>query len=225
MIKQQVAVAFENIRRGTPFSKLAVKEQQSQPQADIFYKKTDQTHFILGFRSFSMNDERRYPLGVLASILGGGMSSRLFSEVREKRGLAYYVSASQDLRTDTGCFEIDAGVNNDRALEAVQVVMQEIVKVKQDGVTADELERAKSQAVGRTALALEHSDFIAQSYAGSLLFKNKVLTPEEELAKIKAVTLDQVREVANEIFVNEKLNLALVGPFKEAEPFKEILKI
>ena len=225
MVKQQVAAAFENIRRGTPFSKLAVTEQQSQLQADIFYKKTDQTHFILGFRSFSMNDDRRYPLGVLASILGGGMSSRLFSEVREKRGLAYYVSASQDLRTDTGCFEIDAGVNNDRALEAVQVVMQEIAKVKQGGVTVDELERAKSQAVGRTALALEHSDFITQSYAGSLLFKNKVLTPEEELAKIKAVTLDQVKEVANEIFVNKKLNLALVGPFKESEPFKEILKL
>jgi predicted Zn-dependent peptidase len=223
LVKEKVQKYFENIRQSKNVDKLAVVERQTEPQADVFYKATDQTHFILGFRAFNMHDERRYALGLLASILGGGMSSRLFSEVREKRGLAYYISASQEERTDTGFFEIDAGVNNDRALEALTVVMAEIRKIKNAGVTPDELKRAIDRTIGGTALALEHSNFLAQSLGGSVLFENKVLTPEEELAKIKAVTRDDITKVLAEVFQENRLNFALVGPFKDAEPFKKLL--
>lgn len=223
-VKEKIEQYFAHIRQGNKVEKLPVIEKQSGPQADIFYKATDQTHFILGFRAYNMHDDRRYPLSVLASILGGGMSSRLLSEVREKRGLAYYVSASTEERTDTGFFEIDAGVNNDRALEAVTVVMEEIRKIKRDGVTADELKRAIDRTVGGLDLALERSNFLAQTLAGSVLFENKVLTPEQELAKIKAVTLADIAKVAQEIFADDKLNLSLVGPFKDPEPFKQLLK-
>ena len=225
VIKGKVQKYFEHIRQGVKVEKLPAIEKQSGPQADIFYKATDQTHFILGFRGFNMFDERRYPLGILASILGGGMSSRLFSEVREKRGLGYYVSASQETRTDTGFFEIDAGVNNDRAVEAVTVVMDELRKIKKDGVTEQELKRAIDRTIGSTALALEHSDFLAQSLGVSVLFENKVLTPEDELVKIKAVTLEDIKSVIKEIFQEDKLNLALVGPYKDAEPFKKLLTL
>ncbi|MBP9821977.1 MAG: insulinase family protein [Candidatus Pacebacteria bacterium] len=224
-IKAKVEKYFENIRQSNKVEKLSVIEKQSEPQADVYFKQTDQTHFILGFRAFNMHDPRRYPLGVLASILGGGMSSRLFSEVREKRGLCYYISASHEERTDTGFFEVDTGVNNDRALEAVTVIMEELRKIKNEGVTEAELKRAIDRTVGGTALALEQSNFLAQNLGGSVLFENKVLTPEDELAKIKAVTLEDIKAVVDEVFKNDRLNFAIVGPFKDVEPFKKLLTI
>lgn len=225
VVKEKVQKYFENIRKGKKVEKLAVVEKQEGAQVNVFYKETDQTHFILGLRSFNMHDDRRYPLGILASILGGGMSSRLFDEVRVKRGLGYYVSASQGERTDTGFFEIDAGVNNDRALEAVTVIMEELRKIKKEGVTEAELKRAIDRTIGGTALALEHSNFLAQNLGGSVLFENKVLTPEDELDKIKAVTLDDIKSVTEEIFKEDRLNLAVVGPFKDSEPFKKLLTL
>lgn len=225
VIKRKVAGHFEQIRHGKRFGKPAVIEKQDGPALDIIYKATDQTHFVLGFRSFDMFDERRYALSVLGSVLGGGMSSRLFDEVREKRGLAYYVSAGQQPYTDSGYFAVSAGVNNERALEGVQVVLDEIRKVKKEGITPTELQQAKDKAVGRTALALEHSDYIAETVAESLIFHGKILTPEEELDKIKKVTLADVMQVASDIFDVSRLNLSLIGPFKEIEPFKKILKL
>ena len=225
VIKAKVSAHFDNIRHGKKLEKPPVVEKQESPAIDIIHKATDQTHFVLGFRSFSMFDKRRYALAVLGSVLGGGMSSRLFDEVREKRGLAYYVSAGQQPYTDSGYFAVSAGVNNQRALEGVQVVIDEIRKVKKEGITPSELKQAIDKAVGRTALALEHSDYIAESVAESLIFHGKVLTPEEELGKIKKVTLADVLQVASDIFEDNNLNLALIGPFKDAEPFKKILKL
>ncbi len=225
VVKEKVQKYFENIRQGNKVEKLAVAEKQSGSKVEIFDKATDQTHFILGFRAFNTYDDRKYPLGVLASILGGGMSSRLFSEVREKRGLGYYVSASLETQTDTGFFEIDAGVNNDRALEAVSVIMEELRKIKNEGVSDSELKRAIDRTIGGTALALEHSDFLAQNLGGSVLFENKILTPEDDLDKIKAVTLEDIKSVVDEIFKEDKLNLAIVGPFKDSEPFKKLLTL
>ncbi len=224
-IKAKVEEYFKNIRQAEKVEKLPVTEMQSGAQADVYFKATDQSHFILGFRAFNMYDPRRYALGVLASILGGGMSSRLFSEVRVRRGLCYYVSASHEERTDTGFFEIDAGVNNDRTLEAVAVVMEELRKIKKDGVTEAELKRAIDRTTGGVALALEQSNFLAQNLGGSVLFENKVLTPEDELVKIKAVTLEDIKSVVDEVFKEDRLNFAIVGPFKDVEPFKKLLTI
>jgi predicted Zn-dependent peptidase len=179
----------------------------------------------MGFRSVSMYDERRYPLSVLANILGGGMSSRLFSEVREKRGLAYYVSAGHNTSTDVGYLGISAGVNNSKIEEAIKTILTEVKKIKDEGVTDLELHRAIDQTVGRTDLAMESSNFLAQICADSVLFEGKVLTPEEELAKIKAVTREDIVNVAQEILREDRLNLALVGPFKDIEPFKQLLTL
>ena len=222
-IKDKVVKYFSNIRQGDKFTKLTTTENQATPQADIFFKATDQTHLIMGFRSVSMHDERRYPLSVLANILGGGMSSRLFSEVREKRGLAYYVSAGHSTSTDVGYLGINAGVNNAKAEEAIRVILAEVKKIRDEGVTDAELQRAIDQTVGRTDLAMESSNFLAQVCADSVLFEGKVLTPEEELAKIKAVTREDITAVAQEVFKEDRLNLALIGPFKDAESFKKLL--
>jgi len=103
--------------------------------------------------------------------------------------------------------------------------LDEIRKIKKEGITPLELRQAVDKAIGRTALALEHSDYVSESVAESLIFYNKILTPEEELDKIKKVTLADIMQVASDIFKDENLNLALIGPFKEKEPFREILKI
>jgi len=224
-VKDKVGHYFKTIRHGELLGKLAVKEQQEKPQVLINFKETDQSHFLLGFRSFSMFDDRRYALAVLSKVLGGGMSSRLFHEVRERRGLAYYVGSDTSPYTDSGHFSIKAGVNNAKALDALKVIIDEVNKIKSCGVTEKELQQAKDNAEGGMALGLEHSDGVAMSYADSALFHNKVLTPEEELDKIKRVTLEEVHRVAKDVLVNEGLNLALIGPFKDNEPFDKIVRL
>jgi len=224
-IKEKVAVHFENIRQGKRFGKKSVVESQSEPASLIHYKKTDQTHFILGFRSYDMKDEKKYPLTVLGTILGGGMSSRLFDEIREKRGLAYYVRAGNHEYTDCGYFAVSAGVNNEKATEAIKVTLQEISKIKKEGVTPLELRQAIDQIIGRTALGLEHSDTVAEGFADPVLYYGKVLTPEEELDKIKKVTLSDIMEVASEVFDEKKMNLALIGPFEDDQKFKSLLNL
>ena len=223
VIKSKVEGYFKNIRQGKEFGKPAVVEKQEKPEILLHHKKTDQTHFILGVRAYDKFNDRKYPLGILSIVLGGGMSSRLFSEVRDKRGLAYYIGAGGESYTDSGFFMVKAGVNNQKTKEALEVVMAELRKVKKEGIAPDELQRAKDQIEGSMALGLEHSDAVAEIYAESLIFHNKVLTPEEELAKMKEVTLDQVLEVAAEIFDDKKLNLSLIGPFEESKDFKKLL--
>lgn len=222
--KSKVEAYFKNIRQGKDFCKSAVFEKQDEPQVLLHNKKTDQTHFILGVRTYDKFNVKKYPLGILSLILGGGMSSRLFSEVRDKRGLAYYIGAGVESYTDSGFFMVKAGVNNQKTKEALEVVIEELRKVKKEGITPRELQRAKDQIEGSLALGLEHSDAVAETYAESLIFHNKVLTPEEELDKMKKVMLEQVLEVASDIFDDKKLNLSLIGPFEGGNEFKKILK-
>ena len=224
IIKEKTGMYFKNIRKGETFGKPAVVEKQDKPQVLLHNKKTDQTHFILGVRAFDKFDEKKYPLGILSIVLGGGMSSRLFSEVRDKRGLAYYIGAGGDSYTDSGFFSVKAGVNNQKTKEAIEVIVGVLTKVNKKGITSKELQRAKDQIEGSMALGLEHSDAVAETYAESLIFHNKVLTPEKELDKMKKVTLDQVLEVASEIFKDSGLNLSLIGPFEEPDDFKGILR-
>ncbi len=225
VVKEKAAGYFTNIRKSDPVAKLPVVEKQSEPALLLHYKKTDQTHFYLGFRSCDMHDSRKYALAILGTVMGGGMSSRLFEEVRDKRGLAYYIGAGNETATDTGFFRVKAGVNNEKVYEAIQVVMDEIKKIKDKSITPEELQRAKDNIEGSMALGLEHSDAVASAYADPILFENKVLTPEEELDKIKKVTLEDVSKVAADTFDNKKLNLAIIGPFKDKKLFKDILTI
>jgi len=224
-VKEKTAEYFKGVRNGIKVEKLPVAEKQSGPAALIHWKETDQAHFNLGVRSYNMFDDRKYPLSVLSTILGGGMSSRLFQEVRVKRGLAYYIGSENEDYTDTGFFMVRGGVDKNRTMEAIKVVLEELAKARDGGVTEKELQQAKDHVNGGMALFLEHSDNVANAYAGPVLFENKVLTIEEKLAKINAVTLDDISTVARDVIKNEQLNLAIIGPFKDSEPFKEILKI
>ena len=207
--------------------KLAVKEKQSEPELLLHYKKTDQTHFCLGVRAYNMFDKRRYALSLISIILGGNMSSRLFISVRERNGLAYYVHTTSDETTDTGCLVTQAGIKNDSLEKAVSLVLKEYQDLKTKRITEKELQKAKDYLRGKTALSLDATDAQGSFYAAQEVIGEKVLTPEQKLKFIDKVTVNDIKKVAEDIFVPEKLNLAVIGPIKESkkEELKKILKL
>jgi len=221
--KAKVEKYFANVRDNKLLKPLPVVERQDKPQFKILSKKTDQTHFVLGFRAFNYFSEKEPILGVMSLVLSAGFSSRLWSEFRDKRGLSYYVRAANSAYADTGYFEISAGVDNNRLIEALQVALSECRKLIEEPVTESELKKVKDYAQGKLAIGLETSDELASFYADQELLKREILTPEERLAKIIRVTSEDIQTVAREIFVPEKLNLAIIGPLKENSP--EIKKI
>lgn len=194
-----------------------VNENQTRPQTLIKYKKTEQTHFCLGFRAFSFFDERKYALSILSTILGGGMSSRLFIEVREKRGLCYYISTGRELYHDVGNFVTRAGVTNDitKIKEAVEVILIEHKKMADGKITQEELTRAKEMIKGRLLLSMEDSFNVSNFFASKELLEGRIETPQEIIDKIEKVTMEQVVTLAKQVFRPSKLNLALIGPFEK----------
>jgi predicted Zn-dependent peptidase len=172
-----------------------------------------------------MNEKDRYPLGILASVLGGGMSSRLFSEVREKRGLAYYVRAYADRYQDVGYFAAFAGVDKTRIDEAISVVKEEFQKVTITGeITEEEVRKAKEYNKGHFVLGLEDTQSVATFFGMNQILEKKIKTPEDSLARIEEVTRDDVERVAKKYLDTKAFNLAIIGDFKDEERFKKLIQ-
>lgn len=203
-----------------------VTENQTEPAVKLVHKTTEQAHFALAVRSAGLlNFEDRYPLAILASVLGGGMSSRLFSEVREKRGLAYYVRAYADRYLDVGYFAAFAGVDKTRIDEAITVVLEEFKKVVKDGeITEEEVKKAKEYNKGHFVLGLEDTQSVATFFGMNQILEKKIKTPEESLASIEAVTRDEVERVAKKYLDTKAFNLAIIGDFKDEERFKKLIQ-
>ena len=204
--------------------KATVLDSQDGPRVKIGWKETDQTHLILGVRSFSLASPYRPALSVLSCILGKGMSSRLFDKLRNEMGICYYVGTDSDLYTDHGLFEVSAGVDNSRADEAIKVILFELGRTTREKVTDAELTKVKDFIAGNIMLGLETSDERANYAGGREVLEGKVNTPEESISKIRAVTAEQVMDVAQKIFVDKNLNLAIVGNYKDEERFRKLLK-
>ena len=202
-----------------------VIEKQSEPGLLVHFKETDQTHLCLGARGYDIFHKDKYIFNILGTILGGFMSSRLFQEVREKKGLAYYIRTSAETNTDSGYLVTQAGVTNLKAEEAIKTILNEYRKIKETKISDEELSRAKEHVKGNMLLNLETSDELASFIAGQEILKKEILTPEKVFAEIDKVTAEDVQRVAFDIFKPEKLNLALIGPFKEKEKFEKILLI
>ncbi len=183
-------------------------------------RKVDQAHMILGFPGLDHNHPKRHALGLMTHILGGGMSSRLFMEVREKRGLAYMVHSANGSFRDIGMNYVRAGLDPARLLEALQVIKAELQKMATAGVTGRELRDAKSNISGRLALSMEESNAQAEWYAKQFWFMKKIETPEAVLKKIKKVTAKEVQAIAKEIFAFDLMRLAVIGPVKKEEVMK-----
>lgn len=214
---------FKNISSGKPEEKIETIQRQEKPKVLVHYKPTDQSHVCLGARGFAIGDQQRYAQELLAVILGGNMSSRLFLEVREKKGLAYYIHTSDETYTDTGYLVTQAGVPNSKADEAAALILKEYKKIKDRGVGYEELKKAKDYFKGVLALSLEASDAQAIFFASQELLEGKILTPKEKYEKIDKITAEDVQKAAREIFQPKNLNLALIGPHKNKLRFEKIL--
>jgi predicted Zn-dependent peptidase len=176
-------------------------------------KETEQTQLSMAFHGLSLPDTRLPVANLLGTILGGSMSSRLFVEVREKRGLCYNISAGHQAMEDTGLFSISIGLDHARVEEALKMIWTELRKISTKPVSADELRRAKDHIRGKLTLALEDSSAYADWYGRQWLFQNKQESPEQRLKRLEAVTPSQIKTLAAEIFRKERMASAIIGPF------------
>ena len=222
-IATAVSTAAMNVKTGASKS-FKTKDVQSNANVLIKHKETDQTHFVLGVRTFSIFDKRNAILSVLSGVLGAGMSSRLFEKLREEMGVAYYVRAYNDPSLDHGSFQISAGVNNARTEEVIKEILIECTLLTKELVSEKELSKVKSFLIGNTKLSLEATDDIASFYGGQELLKKEIKTLDEKIKEINNVTSTDIQKMAKTIFKNKNLNLAIIGPFKSDEKFKGILK-
>ncbi|OHA93722.1 MAG: hypothetical protein A2W58_00700 [Candidatus Zambryskibacteria bacterium RIFCSPHIGHO2_02_38_10.5] len=213
---------FKNISSGNVLNKKKFTEKQNKPELKIKYKETDQSHLVIGVRTFDLHDKRMPTLKVLSAILGGGMSSRLFQRMREELGICYYVRSSINDSSNHGDFTISAGVNKKRLDVAVKGILEEIKTLRDKEIARAELKKAKDYLIGRMYLNLESSDSLASFYGFQEITRSKIKTPKEIEKEIEAVTVGDVKNLAKQIFINKNLNMAIVGNIKNKSPLSKI---
>lgn len=224
-MKREIDKAFGGLEIGKKDTKLPVVDTQDKPRVVLEEKASDQTHLVLGVRSLPLMHPDNFVLEVIAGILGGGMSSRLFEKVREELGAAYYVRANNDAYTDHGIFEISAGVDHRKLEMVITAALGEMKRLTKELVGDKELQKVKDSLVGNLYLSLEKSDEIATYYGGQEILKREMLSPEAVAERTQAVTAADVMRVASQIFVTNHLNLAMIGPFKDEERFVKLLDL
>ena len=194
-----------------------IREHQDSPALQAIRKETDQTHLMVGVRAFDMFHKDRYALSLLATILGGNMSSRLFIEVRERRGLAYTVHTFVELFHDAGYLATQCNVGHDRVEEALKVILREYRKIARQRVSPKELRKAKEYLKGKMEMGLETSDEQATFLADQELHRREIILPETIAKRLERVSTSDVLRVAKELFRPERLNAVLIGPQRESE--------
>lgn len=188
-----------------------------QPKVSLFYKDTEQTHLVAGFRGLHKEHPLRYALSLLNVILGGNSSSRLFSEIREKRGLAYEIGSGVKFLKDTGAFIVHAGVDNNKVKETIELIFRELRKAVREKTGPAELKRAKEFLIGQMLLSLE--DTMDQMFwiGEPSVSLNKVYSPEEIISRVRKVSPDDLQDVCRLLFRGNNTHMALIGPVKDKE--------
>ena len=193
------------------------------PHVSVYHKDADQAHLILGVPSYPIEHPDRYALQMLSAVLGSGMSSRLFLEVRERRGLAYYVQGMNHSYTDAGSLLAQAGVDIKRIDEAIKVIVEQFARMADEQVGSAELEKSRSMIKGRFVLRTEGPQGLLMYGLNREVLEGQTLEPEELLKKIDAVTAEDVQRVAKDLIAQDKLHLAVIGPFEDEEHFARVL--
>lgn len=215
---------FLDLPKRSQFKHTSFKKiKQEKVRINVFYKTTDQANLILGVEGYDRNHPKRYASRLLSTILGEGMSSRLFLEIREKRGLAYHVSCVLSPYKDTGSFAVYAGLKLEKIEEGLKVIVAELERVKGELVTDEELKKGKEMVRGRLALATESTNFLAQYFGTKFVLDREIETFEDYLKNIDAVTREDLQDVAEGLFRKEKFNLQIIGPFKDNTKFNKLL--
>ncbi|GMT42081.1 MAG: peptidase M16 [bacterium] len=188
-------------------------------------RKTEQAHFIFGFLTNGAEQEDEPAMKLLNIVLGGQMSSRLFYQIRERRGLAYYIHSSFSVYHDVGQFKVSAGVNLDKLDEALKCAVEEVEKIKTEKVSEEELTRAKENIKGHNDLALEDTRRVASLYGVHELLYRKIKTPDQLAAEIDAVTAEQVQKAAQKYFLDDAMQLAVIGPYSKDNDWHNVFRL
>lgn len=212
---------FSNISIAKKEKRSKTKESQRGPEIETLYKKTDQSHILFGFRAMPISHKDQAAVSVLGTILGGGMSSRLFRDMRDERGLCYYIYSYADLYTDRGVFLIGSGVNNKKLDESIDAILNQCKRITEETVPEKELKKAKDYLIGNFSMDLEGSDDVGGFIATQELLLGKVKKPQEVFKEIRSVSTEDVQRVAKKIFNLKGANLAIVGPIKESKKLEK----
>lgn len=199
------------------------RSEQGRPRLDLYFKETEQANFCVAVPALPYTHPDRFVQSLMDTVLGHGMSSRLFLNIREKQGLAYDVHSYSNQYRDIGSEVVYAGVDPKRVEASVSSVLSELARLKRQPVPAAELTKAKEYSKGRLVLGLEDSRGMATWSGAQELLQGSIMTVEEVMRLIDEVSADDIQRLANHIFVDEQLNLAVVGPYKDEAPFKELL--
>jgi predicted Zn-dependent peptidase len=223
--RDELEALLSEVEGGDPGSPSPVQPavDGSAPHVKVHSKESDQAHICIGVPSYPLDHPDRYALQIVGTVLGTGMSSRLFTEVRERRGLAYYVFATNHSYTDTGSLYSQAGVDINRIDEAIETIARELRKIAVEPVPDAELEKAKNVAKGRFVLQTESPHGMIMFGLRREVLEGKAPEPDEVLADIDAVTVEDVQRVAADVIGDKGLSLALIGPFDDAERFEKLL--
>ena len=209
-----VSVSFSNLQNKDRENFLPAADKQKESQFNFFSKQTAQSHLCLGFPSFSRNHPQYYTLKILDIILGANMSSRLYQEVREKRGLVYEIGSQTQEFQDSGLFSISAGVENKNLEETLEVIKNELERIKEEEAEEEEIGRAKEFFRGQLLLGLESTGNYMLAMGEELIALDRLFSPEEILKQIDKITAKDLKEASKQIFKKEKLNLAVIGEIK-----------
>ena len=202
-----------------------VNQGQTSPQVSVQNKPSEQAHLMLGFKAFDYNHRQNPGLQVLSTVLGGGMSSRLFIQIRERRGLAYYVGSSVNNYRDTGNFYVRAGLKVSSAPQALEVILAELKKMVSDKITPKELNKAKEYIKGKIVLAMEDPHGTLDWYLTQTAFMKKIESPKEAFAKLEKVTSQEVQQLATKLFDPRNLVVSVIGPFADKMVFEKKMKL
>jgi predicted Zn-dependent peptidase len=211
---------FDKWAAGELLSGYITNDKQTEARLRIEPKDIEQAHLCLAVHGFSHSHPQRFTLDLLNTVLGGGMSSRLFMEIREHKGLAYDIHSYTEHFLDSGSFGIYAGVDPKKVEIALAAILEEVSKIQQ-GITASELTRAKELSKGRLYLRFEDSQNVALWYGGQEILTQQILDIDDVISIVDAITLGELKEVAEEILTDSGLNLAVTGPIKEEESYRD----
>jgi len=225
-VEKLVAKYFSGLKSKPRSKTNKLQIKQNKPKISVTYKKSEQAHLILGFVGNQRGHKERFAESALYTILGNGMSSRLFTEVREKRGLAYSVSSDSTNYEDTGYMDTYAGVDPKRAVEATKVILDQHYGLASGTypIEEKELTKAKEYIKGHLALGLENTKAINGFFGVRYLKLGRIDTPDEIYKAIDEVRVDDVLKLAKRVFRKENLNLAVIGPYKKQENFEKIIR-
>jgi predicted Zn-dependent peptidase len=204
---------------------LPVTDKQAEPRLKVQYKDTEQANVCIGLPGLSSDHPDRFSLGLLNTILGEGMSSRLFLEIREKRALAYDVHSYVSRFRDAGSTVVFAGVDPKRAVDTIKAIQEEVYRMASAEVLAEELTKAKEFTKGRMLLGLEDSRSVASWLGNQELMRERILSVDEVVAHVEAVTTAEIQRIARQLFEPQRLSLAVVGPFKKETRFARLIKV